>query len=323
MRHIFGSLLCYCGFVKRTQNQYSLFTIFVNLNPNNGNTKNEALADVSFFFSLSNRIWNKNCSLQNESRRKMPHIALEMQSIQMPSKIPKSMCTEFEEKEIHKRRIWRRKKKHKRIVCYFLKVLRSANQHCHNSCEKHQFYECELLSGAVFLSIMQLFDCILAIQHVFGAAQMSTKSTEYASIVQWFWLLLLLLVVGCCCVLFYTIFLGIGVISSSHLLWILELLQLKFNELLDYRICGQSSSNLLCECVSVSHEIVYFFFAMCLDPLDSEYSFVCGILITFEGFLLFFLMVCMCLCTFYYERHHHPSAIWLENTPLDLSDDML
>lgn len=65
---------------------------------------------------------------------------------------------------------------------------------------------------------------------------------------------------------FYTIFFGIGVIPSSYLLWILELLsilQLKFNERLDYRICGQSSSNPLCFQYRMK---LYTFFAMCSDP---------------------------------------------------------
>lgn len=74
----------------------------------------------------------------------------------------------------------------------FPQHLRSANQHCHNSCEKHQFYECERFSVLYFRSCNYL----IAFGHstCFGAKQMSTKPTEYASIVQWF---------CCCCVRFF------------------------------------------------------------------------------------------------------------------------
>lgn len=76
---------------------------------------------------------------------------------------------------------WRRQEKKKKnvylCVCYFLNALRSANQHCHNSCEKHINFmsTCDVcVYRTVFgvfcmlaYSIMQLFRLHLAIQTCF------------------------------------------------------------------------------------------------------------------------------------------------------------
>lgn len=91
---VHSSWLILCGLLSARKNQNSLFTIFVNLNSNNG------VRSIAFIFvwltlcySVSSwhvvvavsvfRTRNKNCHLQNETWRKMPHIALEKQSIQM------------------------------------------------------------------------------------------------------------------------------------------------------------------------------------------------------------------------------------------------
>lgn len=66
-----------------------------------------------------------------------------------------------------------------------------------------------------------------------------TKQKKHYSIVQWFCVIFLLL-------LYFSIDFSLIRCKPSHLLWILGLLsilQLKINELLDYRICGQSSSS--------------------------------------------------------------------------------
>lgn len=94
------------------------------------------------------------------------------------------------------------------------------------------------------ISIMQLFDCILAIQTFFwcptnvDGIQNTTKNHLLCNDFVCFLFV--------CAVLSLSFNFSLIRCKRSHLLWILGLLsilQLKINELLDYRICGQSSSN--------------------------------------------------------------------------------
>lgn len=218
------------------------------------------LLRVFSFFSLSIGMWNKNCSLQNETRRKMPHIALEKASIQMPGNTE----IDVHSKNTHTQTTYQKKNiKEEKNVCCFLNIYGRPISTVIILVKNINFMSVSVFRLCIFdHAIIWLH---LAIQHVSvpnkcrpSQPNMLLLCNDFVVVVFGFFFIYFFH--------FYTIFFGIGVIPSSYLLWILELLsilQLKFNERLDYRICGQSSSNPLCFQYRMK---LYTFFAMCSDP---------------------------------------------------------